>query len=70
MNKRYSIALIVFVLFALVITYLQFIGTPESSGGVGIVGQVIASPMESATTFSALVIVFVLVWFTFGRKEE
>jgi hypothetical protein len=68
MKKQYAISLIIFFLLAAIVVYMQYM----KPGGteVGIVGNVVASPAESATTFTGLLIVFVLVWYTFGKEEE
>jgi ABC-type Mn2+/Zn2+ transport system permease subunit len=68
MKRNYAIGIAVFVLLAAAVVYIQYMA--PGSGEAGLVGNVISSPAQSATTFTGLIIVFVLVWFTFGREGE
>jgi heme/copper-type cytochrome/quinol oxidase subunit 2 len=68
MKKQYAISLIVFLMLVTAVVYLQFMKGDVSENAI--VGNVVASPAESATTFTGLLIVFVLVWYTFGKEEQ
>lgn len=67
MKKNYITWIILFLIVASFTLYLQI---PEPANeGTGMIGRVISSPAQSATTITGLVIVFVLVILTL-RKEE
>lgn len=68
--KRYITIALLAILFILVfsIIYLQFLaGVPE--GEPSVTGRFIGFSPESATTLLALLIVFLLVWFTWKERE-
>ncbi|MBN2014381.1 MAG: hypothetical protein JW778_04305 [Candidatus Altiarchaeota archaeon] len=65
---NYLVGLVTFVVIASVILCLQFM--KPSSEETSIVGRITASPAESATTFTALAIVLILIWFTFIKQEQ
>lgn len=68
MKKQYAISLVLFFLLVATVVYLQYMKGEVTENAL--VGNVIASPAESATTFTGLLIVFVLVWYTFGKEEQ
>ncbi len=67
MKKQYAISLMIFFILVAAVVYLQYLKGEVSE--TALVGNVIASPAESATTFTGLLIVFVLVWYTFGKED-